>query len=96
MAASAAVAAPARFEGVRRAGISILFAPISVDADFSRFENEGSNPLDLDRFRVRLVWDFLARTGIAAEWSHDQYDETLFPTAGYEATRYGIYLRYRQ
>jgi hypothetical protein len=26
MAASAAVAAPARFEGVRRAGISILFA----------------------------------------------------------------------
>ena len=28
--------------------------------------------------------------------TRDEYDESLFPTAAYKATRYGIYLRYRR
>ena len=32
--------------------------------------------------------------GLAAEWARDEYDETLFPSAGYRATRYGLYLKW--
>jgi hypothetical protein len=50
----------------------------------------------MNRYRVRVVWDFLARAGIAAEWSRDNYDELLFPITNFKATRYGVYLRWRQ
>lgn len=78
------------------AGFSLFLAPVTLDADFIRFENEGDNPLNLDRYRARFVWDFLARAGIGAEWSSDEYEETLFPIADYKATRYGVFLRWRQ
>lgn len=78
------------------AGFSFLFSPVTLDADFIRFENEGDNPLNLDRYRARLVWDFLAHAGVGAEWASDEYDETLFPIADYKATRYGVFLRWRQ
>lgn len=78
------------------AGISLLLAPVTLDADFLRFENEGDNPLDLDRYRARLLWDIKAHAGIGAEWSRDEYDESLYPIAAYKATRYGVFLRWRQ
>lgn len=71
------------------AGIGLFFSPVTLNADFFRFDNEGSNTLDLDRYRVRVVWKFLA-----AEWARDEYDETLFPSAAYRATRYGLYLKW--
>lgn len=78
------------------AGVSAFFSPITVDADYSTYDNEGSNTFDLDRTRVRVVWDVISRAAIAAEWSQDQYDEVLFPSANYKATCYGLYLRWRQ
>jgi hypothetical protein len=78
------------------AGFSLLLAPVSLDADFIRFENEGDNPLNLDRYRARLMWDFMARAGLGAEWSSDEYEESLFPVAAYKATRYGVFFRWRQ
>lgn len=78
------------------AGASATFAPITIDADFSRYDNEGDNAFDLDRYRVRVVWDFLTKLGVAAEWARDEYDEVLFPNAGFKATRYGVFLRWRQ
>jgi hypothetical protein len=78
------------------AGFSVLFRPISVDADFARFDNEGSRPFDIDRYRMRVVWDFRANAGVAAEWSQDKYSEALFPTAAFDAKRYGLFFRWRQ
>lgn len=78
------------------AGVGLIFSPISLDADFARYDNEGSNTFDLDRYRVRLVWDFLAHAGIAGEWARDEYDEVLFPSASFKSTRYGVFLRWRQ
>ncbi len=78
------------------AGISFLFKQISVDADFSTFDNEGSNPFEINRYRFRVVWDFLSRAGLAAEWSKDDYDEALFPITNFNAKRYGVFLRWRQ
>ncbi|HEX7706912.1 MAG TPA: porin [Thermoanaerobaculia bacterium] len=78
------------------AGVSLLFAPFSVDADYNTFENKGNIPFDLDRYRVRVVWDFLTRLGFAAEVGRDKYSESLFALSDYEADRYGLFVRWRQ
>lgn len=77
------------------AGFTLSRSNLSLDADFGQFENEGSIPFRIDRYRGRLVYDFAARTGIAAEWSRDQYRESSASFNDFEATRYGLYLRYR-
>lgn len=77
-------------------GISLFFKPVTLEADFSRYENAGSNPFDLDRMRARLVFDVLAHAGIAAEFTTDEYSESLIPAANFKANRFGVYLRWRQ
>ena len=61
--------------------------------DASRFENEGTLPFDVDRYRTRVVYDFLTHAGIAAEWSRDNYEENA-PFGAFDADRYGLFLRY--
>lgn len=77
-------------------GFSLTSSKVTFDADAGRFENEGSIPFHIDRFRGRVVYDFAARTGVAAEWSRDDYVEEGTSFSDFEATRYGIFLRYRK
>lgn len=76
-------------------GVTLALAPVTFNADVSRFENEGTNVFKIDRIRARVVYDFIARAGIAAEISKDEYSDTTLPLGDYEASRYGIYLRFR-
>lgn len=76
-------------------GMTFFRAPFTLDVNGSRFENEGTTPFNVDRFRTRLVYDFLARAGIAAEWSRDEYREELAAFGDFDSTRYGIFLRFR-
>ncbi len=76
-------------------GVTLALAPVTFTADVSRFENEGTNVFKIDRIRARVVYDFIARAGIAAEISKDEYNDTTLPLGDYEASRYGIYLRFR-
>jgi hypothetical protein len=78
----------------REGGISYLRGPFSIDASLSRFENGGTLPFTISRHRVRTTWDFKGHTGIAAEWDRDKYAESL-SFANFDASRYGLYLRWR-
>ncbi len=77
-------------------GVTVLLSKFSVDADVARFENEGTIPFTIDRYRARLVYDFAVRVGIAAEIARDEYQESLTTIADFDATRYGLYLRLRR
>lgn len=76
-------------------GVALLLAPFSLDLSLSRYENEGTLPFNVDRWRMRTVYDIRANYGIAAEWSRDRYEEE--PAYGqFAADRYGIFFRYRR
>jgi hypothetical protein len=80
----------------REGGVLITFAPVSFDAGLSRFTNRGDNPFNIDRVRLRVGVDLPAktRTALVAEYAKDKYHE-LTPTFGdFDATRYGIFLRF--
>jgi hypothetical protein len=78
----------------REGGISYLKGPFSIDASLSRFENSGTLPFTINRHRIRTTWDFKGHTGLAAEWDRDKYSESL-SFADFDASRYGLYLRWR-
>jgi hypothetical protein len=75
-------------------GFALDLAPFTIDVSASRFENEGSIAFNVDRYRARIVYDFLAHAGIAAEWDRDDYDEDT-PFGTFQSDRFGIFLRYR-
>ena len=74
-------------------GVSVLFAPVWIDADVSRFENDGSFPFTMDRIRLRAAVDIKTRWGVAGEWANDEYDEAL---SDFQASRFSLSLRWRQ
>lgn len=74
-------------------GIGFFLTKFSIDADVARFDNE--RIIKIDRCRARVVYDFLAKVGLAAELSRDEYTEENSTLGDYDATRYGIFLRYR-
>ncbi len=74
-------------------GFAFDLRPVTVDFNASRFENEGTLPFDVDRYRTRVVYDFLTHAGIAAEWSRDNYEENA-PFGAFDADRYGLFFRY--
>jgi len=76
-------------------GATFAFTRATLDAGLSRFRNEGTYPFKISRLRARLTYDFTPAIGIATEWDRDHYVEAL-DFGNYEASRYGIYLRYRQ
>ena len=54
----------------------------------------GTTPFTLDRYHARLTVNLVKKTGVAAEWAKDKYDDTSLPVANFDADRYGLYLRW--
>lgn len=78
----------------KEGGIGLLFSKASLDASVTQFDNRGSIPFTMDRYRVRAGYDFVQNAGVVVEWSKDKYDENAtFGT--YDAKRFGVYLRLR-
>lgn len=75
-------------------GFALDLTPFTIDVGASRFENEGTIPFTVDHYRTRVVYDFLAHTGIAAEWDHDKYDEHI-ALGTFRSDRFGLFVRYR-
>jgi hypothetical protein len=69
----------------------LLIKKVTVDAGYSRFLNEGSVPFEIDRFRVRATVGLKGKTGLAAEWNHDDFADTDLPIADYKANRFGVF-----
>jgi hypothetical protein len=76
-------------------GATLTFTGLTVDAGLSRFRNEGTYPFKISRLHARMTYDFTPAIGVATEWDRDRYLEAL-DFGNYEASRYGIYLRWRQ
>ena len=79
------------FEG----GLSLILNPVTFDAGIGRFENKGSNPFNIERYRLQVGWDVVAKVGIVAEWARDKYREATPSLGDFDATRFGLYLRWR-
>ncbi len=81
------------FEG----GVTLIFAPVSVDGAFGRFDNDGTFPFTIDRAAVRASVDVSKSVSLIGEWNRDKYQEkgTLAgPLANYDANRVGLYVRW--
>jgi hypothetical protein len=77
-------------------GLGLVFAPASVDASFTRFDNRGTTPFKIDRFRGRAMFKVIGQTGAVVEWDHDRYNEPTPSYGDFAANRYGIYLHWTQ
>lgn len=75
-------------------GIGLLVKKASIDASIARFDNDGSLPFTMDRYRVRAGYDFVPRVGFIVEWSQDEYQESA-ASGHFDAHRYGLFLHLR-
>jgi hypothetical protein len=73
-------------------GVALTFRRVTFDGGLSSTENEGTLPFEMTRSRARLTFQLRAKTGLAAEWSRDEYEEAA-GLGDFHASRYGIYLR---
>ncbi len=77
-------------------GVGLVFAPASIDASYSRFDNSGTTPFTIDRYHARVMFNLVGRTGAVAEFDRDKYNEPAPSYGSFQASRYGIYLRWTQ
>ena len=80
-------------------GLTLIFAPVTVDASIGRFKNDGSFPFTIDRAGARASVDVTKNASVIGEWARDKYKErgTLADSlANFEGNRYGVYVRWRQ
>jgi len=66
----------------------------TIDLGWSSFENTGSLPFDLERGWLRYSVELSASLGAAVELETHEYNETALPIADFDATRYGLFLRW--
>jgi hypothetical protein len=78
-------------------GVAVNFAPLTFELSVARFRNRGANPFEIQRARARIGFDLPAKTktGLIAEYSTDEYSEESVPLAGFNARRFGLFVRYR-
>jgi len=78
----------------REAGATLTLKRIALDADFTSFNNAGTTPFQIDRYRTRATVPLKGRYGLAVEYTKDRYDENS--TFDFDATRWGVFLRISQ
>jgi hypothetical protein len=76
-------------------GLSLRLSPVTFDIALGRFENRGTNAFNIERYRMNLGWDIVKTAGIVAEWARDKYREASPSLGDFDATRFGLYLRWR-
>jgi hypothetical protein len=76
-------------------GGSLHIDPVTLDASFSRFANEGNLPFRILRARVAADMTLTPKFAVVAEWLQDDYREntTALGIGDYLANRYGLFLR---
>lgn len=66
----------------------------SLNLAASRYRNRGSMAFDLDRTSARFDVDISAALGVYGQFERREYSETLLPIAGFDANRFGLFLRW--
>jgi len=77
----------------REGGVTLNLKKVVLDASAARFDNHGTLPFTIDRYRARATFDLFKRYGVAAEWNKDKYHEGG-NLGDFDANRYGVYLRW--
>ena len=73
-----------------------IISIFTIDAAYSTFENVGSFPFQMDRAFARVAVDITKNFALAGEYENWDYSENLFPIADYDASRWGLFLRWRR
>jgi len=79
----------------REGGFTFFRGPVSIDASMARFRNRGTLPFIVGRQHARVTYDIKTKAGLAFEWDRDKYDEAGPAIADFDATRVGLYFRWR-
>jgi hypothetical protein len=77
-------------------GAALAFSRFRIEGAIGRLENEGNFPFTIDRARARAEFDWNAKLTSVIDWANDEYSESAQQNGnlgGYEASRYGIFLR---
>lgn len=77
-------------------GLTWRIAIVTLDLGYSKFENEGTFDFDMKRAFFRLGVDFTDHWAISADYENNDYSERILELAQYDATRYGVYLRWHR
>jgi hypothetical protein len=77
-------------------GVTMKLGRFSFDGGYSRFSNEGSLELDLDRTYANVAVDLAGGFGVLAQYDKRDYDEKALSLASFDATRYGVFLRWQK
>jgi hypothetical protein len=93
--------APARSEFAEdgtllEAGLIWRISRVNLDLGYSRFDNTGSFEFDMNRAFARVGVDLTDQWAVAAEFENNDYTEEVLELARYDATRYGVYLRWHR
>jgi hypothetical protein len=78
------------------AGVYFRRDRFELRARYSQFDNDGVLPLELDRTWIYLGVDIAGPYGVGLELQDWTYDELDFAPASFDATRYGLFLRYER
>ncbi|HMF08620.1 MAG TPA: hypothetical protein VKJ00_05750 [Thermoanaerobaculia bacterium] len=79
--------------------LTFTFKIFLLDASYGRFQNSGSYPFTIDRWRANAEVPVAAQFSVVGEWMRDKYNDAKQDTGSlgkYAANRYGLYLRWHQ
>jgi hypothetical protein len=79
-------------------GASLNLPRFRLEGAVGRLENEGTFPFTIDRVRARAEFDWNSHLTSIVDWNGDQYSEAgqhNGDLGGYDANRYGVFLRVR-
>lgn len=77
-------------------GLQWQISLFNLDLGYSTFENTGTFDFDMDRAFARVGVDFSDHWAAAVEYESNEYSEKVLTLAEYDATRYGVYLRWHR
>jgi hypothetical protein len=68
----------------------------AVALGYSTLSNTGSLAFDLDRFYGRFAYDIGESWGASVEYESNDYSESVFASSGFDASRYAVFVHWRQ
>jgi hypothetical protein len=77
-------------------GLLWRISRFTIDLGYSEFENTGSFEFDSTRAFLRFGVDFTDHWAAAFEYENNEYEEEVLDLAQFDATRYGIYVRWHR
>lgn len=76
------------------ASMDARFGRFSLGLGASRYRNRGNMAFDLDRTSARFDVEINASLGFYGQFERREYSEEMLPVAGFDADRYGLFLRW--